>query len=230
MNFPQDHPLHGGFDRPRRLDETDPVLVAESDAPWFPRIKGPRPEALVSLAVDPLFSRYPVRGFEADLALGGHPRLTLAALADAVRARRSRPGPRTGGALDHRVIAEREARAHRPGQRRAADAPSTWRWVSRCVGEVVDDHTIVVNEYDLDANQVPLPRPGSYFASPPLGGLGWGLGAALGAKLAAPDTRVICCVGDGSYIFGAPTAVHLVVARLHLPVLSWSSTTAPGTR
>ena len=49
-----------------------------------------------------------------------------------------------------------------------------------------------------------------FFAAPPSGGLGWGLGAALGAKLASPDRDVICCVGDGAYIFGSPTASHFV--------------------
>jgi acetolactate synthase-1/2/3 large subunit len=92
-------------------------------------------------------------------------------------------------------------------------------WISRCVGDLVDDRTIVINEYDLDPTQARFTVPGSYFASPPSGGLGWGLGAALGAKLAAPDKTVICCVGDGSYIFGAPTAAHFVSRAHGLPVL-----------
>ena len=45
------------------------------------------------------------------------------------------------------------------------------------------------------------------------------MGAALGAKLAAPDQTVICCVGDGSYMFGAPTAAHFVSRAHGLPVL-----------
>jgi acetolactate synthase-1/2/3 large subunit len=92
-------------------------------------------------------------------------------------------------------------------------------WLSRCVGDVVDERTIVVNEYDLDATQVCFTRPGTYFASPSSGGLGWGLGAALGARLAAPDHTVICCAGDGAYIFGAPTAAHWVSRACEAPVL-----------
>jgi len=45
------------------------------------------------------------------------------------------------------------------------------------------------------------------------------MGAALGAKLAAPDKTVICCVGDGAYIFSAPTAAHFVSRAYNLPVL-----------
>ena len=45
------------------------------------------------------------------------------------------------------------------------------------------------------------------------------MGAALGAKLAAPDKTVICAVGDGAYMFGNPTAVHYTSEAMRLPVL-----------
>ena len=92
-------------------------------------------------------------------------------------------------------------------------------WLSRAIGDVVDDRTIVVNEYDLDASQCCFRTPGTYFGSPSSGGLGWGVGAALGAKLAKPDHTVICTVGDGAYIFGAPTAAHWVARAYDIPVL-----------
>jgi acetolactate synthase-1/2/3 large subunit len=220
VNFPQDHPLHGGFDAAPHLEAADAVLVVESDVPWFPGLKHPRPEArIVHVGVDPLFSRYPIRGFPTDLALAGTPRLALHALADAV-ARRAEAG----------AVAERRSRweaVHASTVAAAAkrasavqlESPMDMAWVSRCVGDLVDDQTIVVNEYDLDATQACFKQPGSYFAAPSSGGLGWGLGAALGAKLAAPDKTVICCVGDGSYIFGAPTAAHFVSRAYNLPAL-----------
>jgi acetolactate synthase-1/2/3 large subunit len=220
VNFPQDHPLHGGFDATPYLDDADAVLVVESDVPWFPALKAARPDArLVHVAVDPLFTRYPVRGFAADVALPGAPRLTLEALASAL-----------GSLVPDGVAAERRARLAAAGRarREAAEAraralgrdqPIDMAWLSRCVGDVVDDRTIVVNEYDLDASQACFTRPGTYFAAPSSGGLGWGLGAALGARLAAPDHTVICCVGDGAYIFGAPTAAHWVSRAYEAPVL-----------
>src|SRR3989449_636560 len=83
VNFPQDHPLHAGFDATPYLDTADAIVVVESDAPWFPHVKSPRPETkLVQIGVDPLFSRYPIRGFGADVALAGTARLPLAAPAD----------------------------------------------------------------------------------------------------------------------------------------------------
>jgi acetolactate synthase I/II/III large subunit len=220
VNFPQDHPLHGGFDAAPHLEAADAVLVVESDVPWFPGLKHPRPEArIVHVGIDPLFSRYPIRGFPTDLALAGAPRLALQALAEAV-----------AGRADAGAVAERRSRWEAEHARSVAAAakrahtaqsenPMDMAWVSRCVGDLVDDQTIVVNEYDLDATQACFKRPGSYFAAPSSGGLGWGLGAALGAKLAAPDKTVICCVGDGAYIFGAPTAAHFVSRAYNLPAL-----------
>ena len=64
-----------------------------------------------------------------------------------------------------------------------------------------------------------LDIPGSFFGSSPASGLGWSLGAALGAKLAAPDKTIIATVGDGSYIFNVPTACHLVSRAYSLPIL-----------
>ena len=86
VNFPQDHPLHAGYDPTPHLGDVDVVVVVESDAPWFPKLKAPRPEAkIIQIGQDPLFSRYPIRGFAVDLGRGGAPRLTFAALTDAAR-------------------------------------------------------------------------------------------------------------------------------------------------
>jgi acetolactate synthase-1/2/3 large subunit len=219
--FPQTHPLYIGGDPAPCLAEADAIVVVEADAPWYPDLKSPRPETpVIQIGEDPLYSRYPIRGFAVDVGLAGAPRLTLAALAAAV----GRAG------LDGRVVAERRARweaEHRRIQEAAAaraqatrnDRPIDMAWLSRCVGDVVDERTIVINEYDLDTAQTRLSTPGSYFSQSPASGLGWGLGAALGARLAAPDRSVVCCVGDGAYIFGAPTAAHWVARAYNIPVL-----------
>ena len=221
LNFPQDHPLHGGFDATPHFGRADAIVVVESDVPWFPSGSHPRPGTkIVHVAHDPLFSRYPVRGFDADVALAGHPRLTLHALADAVRAmadpaavseRRARAGE------EHRRLREEWAARAKAASK---ESPMEMTWVSKCIGDLVDDRTILVNEYDMDATQACFTVPGSYFAASPAGGLGWGLGAALGAKLAAPDKTVIAAVGDGAYMFAAPTAAHWVSRAYDLPILT----------
>jgi acetolactate synthase I/II/III large subunit len=220
LNFPQDHPLHAGFDPGPWLGEADLILVVECDAPWYPHLRAPRLDArVIQIGVDPLYSRYPIRGFHGDVALAGSPRLGLKALAEAA-----------APLADRGVIAERRQRwegehAHQREARAARaravakDTPIDMAWLSRSLGDLVDDRTILVNEYDFDTSQGVFTRPGSYFSAPPAGGLGWGLGAALGAKLAAPEQTVICCVGDGAYIFGAPTAAHFVSRAYNIPAL-----------
>lgn len=49
-------------------------------------------------------------------------------------------------------------------------------------------------------------------------GLGWGIGAATGAKLAAPDRQVVCTIGDGSVMYSA--SGFWTQARYHIPVLT----------
>lgn len=153
------------------------------------------------------------------MALAGTPRLTLSALADALAT--ARPDPevarrRKRWEAEHvRQQSQWAARAHAV----KGDRPIDMAWLSRCLGELVDETTIMVNEYDLDVTQTCFDAPGAYYASSPAAGLGWGLGAALGAKLGAPDRTVVCAVGDGAYIFGAPTAAHFVAQAYNLPIL-----------
>jgi len=221
VNFPQDHPLHAGYDSTPYLDAADVIVVIEADAPWFPTLRAPRPETtIIQVGQDPLFSRYPIRGFAVDLALAGAPRLTLAALADA--AKRAGADQATVAArrahweAEHKKLVESWAARARKAQ---TERPIDMVWVSRCIGDLLDARTLVVNEYDLDTTQTTFRTPGTYFGSSPAAGLGWGLGAALGAKLAAPEQTVVCAVGDGAYIFGAPTAAHWVSRAYQLPVL-----------
>ena|SRR5882672_361765 len=222
LNFPQTHALYGGGDPTAYLTDADRIVVVEADAPWFPALRSPGPEAtVIQIAHDPLFSRYPIRGFAVDLGLGGAPRLTMAALAAALQRR----------GLDANTVETRrkrwEAESKKIREAAAAkaaslkkDSPIDMAWLSRCVGDAIDDDTIVINEYDLDISHTRIKTPGTYFSQSPASGLGWGLGAALGAKLAAPDKTVVCCVGDGAYIFGTPTAAHWTARAHNLPVLT----------
>ena len=92
-------------------------------------------------------------------------------------------------------------------------------WASACIARAKPEDAILVNEYTLMTEHCGSNLPGSYFGSSPASGLGWGGGAALGAKLAAPDRLVIATLGDGSHLFGNPVALHHAAAAHNLPVL-----------
>ena len=225
VNFPADHPCHAGWvfgsqDYPG-MAEADVVLVIDCDVPWFPSRSRPADDAtVIQLAVDPFYSRYPMRSFPCDVPLAAEPAAALPLLTEAVR---RRVDPAAVAARRAQLVAAHRARREswaRAALEERALTPIGFQWASRCVGEVLGSDTIVVNEYPLDLRHAPPSGPGACFGSPHSGGLGWGLGAALGAKFGAPEKTVIATVGDGAYIFGAPTAAHLASQMHKLPFLT----------
>jgi len=213
VNLPASHPMHLGYAPGDALRAADLVVVIEADAPWFPHLESPRAGARVAhVGVDPAFVRYPMRSFPSDLSLAGDPRAVLEVLAAALE-------PHAG---DAQLAARRDAIAVRAAARRPqahATDPITPEWISRCIGEAKGD-ALVINEYPLRLEHCAFEEPASYFGLSPAGGLGWGLGAALGAKLAAPERLVIATLGDGAYVFANPTAGHWVARAHGLPILT----------
>ena len=70
----------------------------------------------------------------------------------------------------------------------------------------VDDDTIVCADASYSSlwavDRLTLRRPGRRLISARgFGGIGWALPAGIGAKLAAPDKRVLCLTGDGAFGF-----------------------------
>ena len=221
FNFPQNHPLHAGYDPALYLKNADVILAIESDVPWFPKVSEPNPETkIIQVASDALFADYPYRGFGSDISLSGNPRLSLAALKKAILSSKMKQA-----AIQNRFNQWRQRfqKQRKKWQLKAEavckDSPIDMVWASRCVGNILDEYTILINEYVLDPTQACFNTPGTYFRHSPSASLGWGLGAALGAKLAKPDYQVICCVGDGSYMFGVPASAHWVSRAHGLPVL-----------
>jgi len=225
MNFSHRHELHLGYNASGTtnpsLAEADAILVVEADVPWYPHLVKPAAGApIIHLGVDPFFSRYPMRSYPCDVPLAATPAAALPALAEALRRHADPPAiarRRERIAAEHR---RRQAAWEETAMKQASASTIGFAWAARCIGEVIDDSTVVVNEYPLDRRFAAFTRPGSYVASPHSSGLGFGLGAALGVKLARPDASVIATVGDGAYFFGEPLSC-LFVQRAHgLPILT----------
>ena len=220
LNLPADHSCHLGYNPGALLNDADAILVVDCDVPWTPSRQAPPSEAtVIHIGVDPLFSRYPIRGFAADVAITGATRLVLPALGKALQP-----------LVEQSVVTARRARiagqreAMQAGWRKLRDEARDMRplspvWVSACLAEARDPNSTIVNEYTLLPEHCPSTRPGGFFGSSPAAGLGWGAGAALGVKLAEPDRQVIAVLGDGSYLFSNPVAVHHAATVHRLPVL-----------
>ena len=219
LSLSTEHPLAAGWDPHAALKDADLVLAVECDVPWIPVQGAPRAEAkVIHIGADPLFARYPMRGFRTDIALAG----SLAATLDALRERTQEHAASPASIEERRKEAAAKNRLLREKARGGVDPlpPSiTAKWASACLNKVMGDDAILVNEYPLLLEEMTISEPMRYFGTPPSGGLGWGLGAALGAKLAAPDKTVIATLGDGAYMFGNPTPGHFVGEAMRLPVL-----------
>jgi acetolactate synthase-1/2/3 large subunit len=102
------------------------------------------------------------------------------------------------------------------------------------IGAAIDDDAIVVADAGYCAvwalDRLRLGPPGRRFLSPSAyGTLGYGLPAAIGAKLASPGSSVICVTGDGGLGFSlgeletaARLGISVTVIVLNNGVLGWS--------
>jgi acetolactate synthase-1/2/3 large subunit len=220
MCLPSSHPMHFGFEPGALLTDADLVIVIESDVPWIPHLQHPPGGCRVAhIGEDPFYVRYPMRSFPSDLAVQAGATQALDALARAVE-------PRLQMA-DARIAARRARLTDRMRTRRAqlakdsaAGATISPEYLSHAIGEAVGKDAIIINEYPLRPDHCAREKPGTFFSLGPAGGLGWGLGAALGAKLAAPDELVVATLGDGSYMFANPMVGHWVSAVHKLPILT----------
>jgi len=220
--LPASSPMHAGFDAEALIADADVVLTLESDVPWIPKNGMPALNAkVIQVALDPLWTAYPMRSHRADLSITSSSSAFLAALKVELAAL-SLPGL---------VAARREYANHLCASRRSAEiarleadqargGPITKTWLSHCLNKAKPDDSIVVNEYWAMRQYLHFDEPGSFFSLPPAGGLGWALPAALGIAMTRSGRTVIATLGDGAYIFCNPSACHQVASAYELPVLT----------
>ena len=220
LNFPTTHPLYLGQNPLDAIARADALVALDCEVPWWPSMSTPPAGGrLIHIAPDPFFNRYPVRGFAADLAIAGSSALALdmleQALTNACAGKDSLLNKRRE--IFHALSAERLAGVRALMRNAAQATPLQPAWIASCVNDVLDENTIVVNELGVPLDFLFLSTPRSYLSSSLAGGLGFGLGAAIGAKMGASHKQVLLLVGDGSYMFGCPTAAHHTAAMHGLP-------------
>jgi len=229
-SFPTSHPLFRGAmvrtapEVRKALDQHDLLFSVGGDlfTLSLPSAVDPMPPglSLIHLDTDPweIGKNYPAK-----VAILGDPKATLPEITAAVHARMT-AGARTAAAArlksaSDTIRAERAALKEK-ARSLAGRTPVQPLALLEAIGEILPDDAVVIEEALSSApgirQLVRSDDPQSYFGLRG-GGIGWGLPAAIGAKLALPDRPVLALVGDGSALY---TAQGLwTAARYKVPVV-----------
>ncbi len=226
LNVPMDHPLHLG-DPSAALPDADLVLVLDADVPWIPRRANPGPEARIAqIDIDPLKQTISLWGFPVDLPIQADSSKALPALLTAVKRRASADQRarwierRSRLEAEH---AERQRDASTKLARLAEQSPIAPEWIGAVLHDHLPDSAVVLDELVTNVESgrryLGLRQPGSLLTSG-APGLGWALGAAVGVRLASPQSTPVALVGDGSFVFGSPIAALTAAQQAQTPFLT----------
>ena len=225
-NFPREHPLHMGYDASRALPEADAIFIVGGITPWQPASAFPKKGAkAVLLDGDTVKERLPYWGYQVDLSVTADVSQWLSALLDIIRTRVSqsaRPGSPYRKRTEqwqakHDQLTESwktEALSRKDSQ------PISPRWFLYKANEILPAHSYILTETATHSTLVQryMAKPNGFFKVI-AGGLGMGLGEAVGMKLALQDRPVVFIVGDGSFIYNPVLAGLGLCQEYHLPIL-----------
>lgn len=228
LNFPRNHPLHRGFDAKAFLREADAILLLGVRGPWQPPSAAHGSKAKIILADEDVTKAVlPVWGHSADIVITGSLPHVLDGLLERISASVAH-----SATIQNLVHQRRDshAAAHQrqwdSWAREARDASSTEpidvRWAVQALGDALPPEAVVVEE-------VTSPRPflfrhlarhvpGSYIGRV-TGGLGVGLGSAMGVKVARPRDLVVAFIGDGAFNYNPTLAALGFAQEYDLPIL-----------
>jgi benzoylformate decarboxylase len=213
-SFPSSHPLFRGAiarlapDVRKALDQYDVLFSVGGDLftlslpshvdPLPPQIK------VIHLDIDPweLGKNYPPA-----VAILGDPKATLPDITAAARTRMSSLA--RGAARERLASASKAIAAERDALKAKARAlatatPAQPLALLEAIGETLPKDAVVIEEALSSApgirQLIRSDDPQSYFGLRG-GGIGWGLPATIGVKLALPDRPVLGLIGDGSAMY-----------------------------
>jgi len=213
---PETHPLVVGSDirLPRVQDlvaQADALLVVGSDIGdaelWGGALQPAGP--LLRIDLDESQARDTL---SPTLCLIGDAKAVLNALLDRITA--DAPRPVWADVVALRTAVRAEVRAAQPELARIADG----------IAAAIPDDAIIGGDssritYLATSSLFPTSRPRQLLYMPTYATLGYGLPAALGAKLAAPERCVLALVGDGALMFSIQEFVTAVEQKVCLPVI-----------
>ena len=221
-NFPTDHPLYLGMGRYKALDDADLILLVGGRAPWYPPRRRPTRGKIVAIGDNPHKDHMIYQSLHADVYLEGDAAQSLKLLTAATKAMK----------IDAKAVAARRQRFAREHENYLAELRAEREKAKNGSGvdplslvgalhDVMPANTIYVDETITHSamlrQHLPMKMPQSFFRGS--GGLGQGIGTALGIKLAARERPVVLLVGDGSFLYN-PIIQALGASKRHeLPIV-----------
>lgn len=228
-NFPVKHPQYlGEFEKNYKFVDMGVDLILCVGAPDFggrtiPQSPEVPPSArIVRIGMD---TSSMGRNYPTDLALVGDVRETLKDLKASVEGsatkERIKKISKNRSEEVRLVVSQQWARTEAIAQANFGKGPIHPDELGEKLARLIDSDAIVVSEnltgkedfFNFGFRDDEQMRVGNTGAS-----LGWGVGAATGAKLASPDRQVVCSIGDGSVMYSA--AGFWTQARYGVPVLT----------
>ncbi len=227
-SFPAHHPLNlGRFNRKHKMIAGTDVIFSVGAPDLGGRVVPSGPEAPLEAKFIRLTANTGSvsRNYPTDLLLAGTPREGLEDLNEAIDAmttaarRKKISKPRSAEITAYTTEARKKAEAE--ARKNFGKGPVHPDELGATIAKVADDNAIIVPENltakfgafnfgHRDGEKTRIANTGN--------GLGWGIGAAAGAKLAEPDRQVICSIGDGSVMYSA--SGFWSQARYEIPVLT----------
>jgi len=203
MNFPTTHPLCAA--PTRRFGDADVILAIDFDMGYTMTADATRSgSTIIQIALDPATQGRPLWARGANLCIQADSRRAIPALTQMIRGKatpekRAELAARFASLQDEHTKL-RDARLLAAPQN-ASKKPIVPEWVGRCISEVIDEDTIVVNQSmggGASMREIDRVKPGTLLGCAG-GSIQFALGAALGAKLAAPDKLVVSLMSDGGF-------------------------------
>ncbi|KAI9735681.1 MAG: hypothetical protein M1834_001697 [Cirrosporium novae-zelandiae] len=247
MSFPANHRawISPSTGAKKAIETADVILVIDCDVPWIPTKAMPKNATIFHIDLDPRKDRMQMFEIDATATYNADSGQSLRQLCKFISSSSLLSGRQEFFARrwDDLEKSHREGVKTILGRATAShpQSPPTVDYLFRAVREVVPEDTIFVT--DAVTNQVPMVEqlqltiPGSHISKGG-SGLGWAGGASVGVKLGTElydvqnrpnltkveegkGTKFVCeIIGDGSFTFGAPTAVYWASRHYKCPFLT----------
>lgn len=233
MNFPHTHPLCAGVEQYRGSRKTNPysdadvLLVIDYDMPYAVSETLPSPEVkIIHIDLDPCTRGRPLWNRGSDIYIEADSREAMPTLKDII-SQKLTPEKRIQFQKRFRQMESNHKKQREDwyalAMSKADQKPISADWLCHCISEVIDEDAIIatfmISPQAPVTEQIPRTRPGTFIGNAG-GSVQFALGAAFGAKIAAPDRTVVSITTDGGFVWSSPVATLWTARAYNAPFLS----------